>query len=124
MDQSLVTHKLTLNGVTWEVRTKHGPWVLSDILGFLPEYLMLDDKRSAAEQFNDRYAHGGGWRPVSGWEGTGETTETGPVIKFPGDPKIAPIAKTALRDESIYLYPSSWVSIVQPNGEFAVARLD
>lgn len=117
-------HKRKWQGVEWEVLTSQGPWAIDDILGMLPDYLTTSDPRPAVEQFNERYAHGGGWRPHSQWKMTGQNNVLGPIIRFPGDPLFAPIAKATLRDESIYLYPSAFVAVVQANGDFVVSRMD
>jgi len=100
-------------------------WVLPrgersiDMLGYIRFFLFEDDPRSAREQFAERYAMGGGWNPMPKWERLGETR-----IKYPGDPPLIPIAWTTLRDERILVYPHAWVMILQPNGDFEVARMD
>lgn len=90
-----------------------------EALGLIPAFLTDLDDRPAAEQFHERYAHGGGWRPMSGWK-------MGPVgeIMYPGDPAFHPIAVAQLHNETIRVYPFAWVSITQPDGSFAVARMD
>lgn len=87
-------------------------------LGFIPDFLSEFDERPAREQFNENYAHGGGWRPVANW------SLIGAWIKYPGDQELYPIAWTQLRDELIYLYESAWICVVQPDGSFEVARMD
>ena len=91
-----------------------------DFCGLIPHMLREADSRPAAEQFNERYAHGGGWRPMAGWsydESTGE-------ISYPGDPALSPIASIGLRDETIIIYQHAWVAIIQANGDLEVARMD
>lgn len=89
-----------------------------DHTGFIPMFLHNLDPRPAREQFNERYSHGGGWRPLKGWKMHNE------CIKYPGDPVLRPIAKTLLNEETIYVYPHAWVAIVQGDGSYEVARLD
>jgi len=91
-----------------------------EALGYLPEFLSWSDHRPAREQINANYQHGGGWCPVKGW-----TMEPGTgVIQYPGDEPIKAIALGVLRDEVIRFYPGSWVSILQRDGTFEVARVD
>lgn len=97
------------------------------LLGFIPSFLSESDPRPAAEQFNERYAHGGGWSPMKGW-----TTERfdGPngshslSIRYPGDPPYRPIARIQLRDEHIWIYQNAWVAIEQADGAVEIARMD
>lgn len=96
----------------------HHPRAL-DMLGYIPQFISEDDPRTAAEQFNSSYAHGGGWQPMSGW-----TMGTDGGLKYPGDPKIMPVASAKLREEEIFVYPYAWVAIRQPDGKYEVARID
>ena len=91
-----------------------------EMVGFLPEFLDLRDTRPAKEQFDANYRHGGGWSPQEAW--TFDANDL--TIKYPGDPRLKPIAITALRDEMIYVYPSGIVNIVQLDGSFEIARMD
>ena len=90
-----------------------------EVLGFIPDFLDPDDPRSASAQFNERYAHGGGWNPMSAWK-MGPTGE----IRYPEDETLFPIAIGILHDGVIRVYPSAWVSITQPDGSFEVSRMD
>lgn len=89
-----------------------------DLLGYIPTFLYEDDPRPAAEQFNERYANGGGWNPMNKWEFSDD------CIQYPGDPPYSPIAIASLRGERILVYQHSWVCIVQPDGSFQVSRMD
>lgn len=96
-----------------------------DLVGIVPDFLSESDPRPAAEQFNERYAHGGGWSPMTGWEFTPETG----WLKYPGDPAHRPITKMVLhkdkdRPETIYVYEHAWIAIVQADGTYEVARMD
>lgn len=90
-----------------------------EALGLIPMFLSKADGRSAAEQFRERYAHGGGWSAMDGWS-------LGPVgeIKYNGDSALMPIAVAALGEETIRVYDGAWVSIAQPDGSFEVSRMD
>jgi hypothetical protein len=90
-------------------------------LGYLPGFLSDDDPRSAAEQINANYAHGGGWHPFS------DAWTLGPkdyCLHYPGDPPLQALAMTALRDEVIVFYDASLLMILQKDGSFEVARVD
>lgn len=97
------------------------PRMTEDMLGLIPSFLDEADPRPAREQFHENYAHGGGWRPVKGWQ---LSAETPPSIKYPGDPALHPLAETKLRDEHILLYPHAWIVVLQPDGSFELARMD
>ena len=91
----------------WKILAS-GPRVSpGDILGFLPMIFNDEDPRPAREQANDRYAHGGGWRPQDGFK----MQVRDHSIKYPGDPRL-------------YVYDYGYVAVVQMNGKFEVARMD
>lgn len=91
------------------------------MLGLIPAFLKESDPRSAREQINDRYAHGGGWFSIKGFKHNAEDNS----IKYPGNPRMRPIATAWLHDkERIFIYPHGWVMILQPDGQFNIARLD
>lgn len=94
----------------------HGTEV--DDLGLLPSFLDEADPRPAREQLDTHYIYGGHWR-------------TGPAsidqknrLCYPGDPPLAPLAMTMLRDELIILYPGDFVVILQPDRSFIFQRMD
>ena len=91
-----------------------------NFVGFIPTFLDLDDPRPAKEQFQERYAFGGGWRPQSGFTNRDGT----PVLHFKGDPPFKPIAVMRLREEMIFVYLHGYVSIFQPDGSFEACRMD
>jgi hypothetical protein len=82
---------------------------------------MLDDKnpRPAREQLDAGYGHGGGWRPFKG-----HTLNEDQQLCYPGDPPMALLARTKLREEVILLHDCSWVTIVQPDGSHETCRMD
>lgn len=92
----------------------------SDALGLLPTFLAGDDDRKAAVQFNDRCGAHGGWRAVANATVDPETK----AMLYPGDPPCPPMARTQLRDETIYVYRWGFVGIVQADGSNEVSRLD
>lgn len=92
-----------------------------DLVGFIPQFLNESDPRSIQEQFNESYAHGGGWQPFGKdkWKVLEDKS-----IKYPGDPPYSPVAKINFRTETIYIYPDAWVMIEQADGSFEIARMD
>jgi hypothetical protein len=95
------------------------PQMTEGHLGYLPGMLSERDPRSAREQINANYAHGGGWSPMAGFKLGAHNR-----LHYPGDPALEPLAQTWLRDELIILYDHSWVAIVQRDRSFEVSRLD
>jgi len=92
---------------------------MPDSVGLIPHWLDADDPRPAAEQLNEHYAHGGGWRPFEGF-----VLRKDGGIKYPGDPTHKPRAAMMLRDELIMIYDHGWVLIRQKDGTFEVCRMD
>jgi hypothetical protein len=88
-------------------------------LGYIPYWLHTNNPKGAVKQINDGYTFGG-WQDFDGFK---LNKNTG-VMRYPGDPDTVPLAKAKLREETIYFYQSSWVSVVQPDGSFRVARID
>ena len=95
------------------------PNMTPEHLGLLPGMLDANDQRPAREQLVANYQHGGGWFPMQGHV-------LGPdnSLTYPGDPPLAPLAYTRLRDELIVFYDASFVAIIQPDRTFEVCRLD
>ena len=89
-------------------------------LGFIPDFLSDRDERPAREQINERYAHGGGWRPLPGWTFDAKTM----ILQYPGDPPLRPLAFTTLHGEVIIFYPHAQVLILTSDGKYEVARMD
>ena len=113
--------------LNWEA-TEHGlaQGVTMEWMGFIPTFINAADPRPAAEQIDEQYQHGGGWRPLKGWE---MNTANG-VITYPGgDPPLTPLFKAEHvlendKKETLYFYDSAWTGIVQEDGSFEVSRLD
>jgi hypothetical protein len=87
-------------------------------LGFLTDIIDDSDSRPVKEQVNEKYAYGGGWRPLPGFR------LDGLELSYPGDPPMMPVAMAQLRDEQVMLYPHDWVLVVQPDGSFECSRMD
>jgi hypothetical protein len=99
------------------------PKVRPEVFGIIPEFLDLTDPRPAREQFNEHYAHGGGWRPMKGWKLMDDNS-----IWYPSeedsDPPCVPLAQVKFRKELIVLYEHAWVAVIQPDRSFEVCRMD
>lgn len=92
---------------------------VEELMGYVPFFFSENDSRSAGEQLDANYSHGGGWNPMPKWEHLGDH-----VIKYPGDPKLRPIAVGELRDEKIFFYDHAIVAIFGADGAFGAGRVD
>jgi hypothetical protein len=81
--------------------------------------LWEDDPRSAKEQLNTGYAHGGGWQAFNGFKLNADDS-----LSYPGDPPQIPIIEFKLRNERVVLYDHAWVAVIQPDRSFEVCRMD
>ena len=94
-------------------------------LGLIPSMISAYDPTPVAEQVDNNYQHGGGWRPLKGWSMDEDYTITYPG----GDPPLQPLF-AAEHDrgegvmEKVFFYDSAWVNVVQPDGSFEVSRMD
>jgi hypothetical protein len=105
-------------------------WTNEQWAGMLPEFLSDFDPRPAKEQFNENYAHGGGWHPFTDKWKIDKPFEIGKAkLKYPGDPPLKELSRTVLHGqfpqaEMIILFESEMVAIVQKDGTFEVSRMD
>lgn len=95
-------------------------YTLADAVGFLPEFLDERWDKPAAAQLDMNYKHGGGWQPFKGFQMDPNTH----AISYPGDPDMHPLAVASLHNEKIFVYPSGWVAVVQPDESFEICRMD
>ena len=101
------------------------PRVTSEHLGLIPMFLSRDNPLPAREQFDNNYAHGGGWQPMTGWTLNSDLTlQYGDLEEEDADPPLSPLARVNFKDELILVYPAAWVAIVQQDGSFEVSRMD
>jgi hypothetical protein len=96
-----------------------------EMLGFLPHFLNPDDPRSATEQLDANYQHGGGWHPLKGWKFDRETH----AIQYCDDEvrcdePYLPVAMSVLHGDVVYFYPDAWVAVLKASGAVEVARMD
>lgn len=97
------------------------PLANMDMLGFIPEFIHGDDKRSAKEQFNDRYGFAGGW---SSFKGHKMLADRNLQYQDDGQSPLQLLAEATLRQETILIYERAWVAILQQDGSFEVSRID
>lgn len=93
-----------------------------EVVGFLPQFLDENDPRSAVEQIDTAYQHGGGWRDFKGFELTGKGGKL--FLKYPGDPPMRELSRATLHSESLIFFESSWLAVIQADGSYRVARID
>jgi hypothetical protein len=104
-------------GMIWEVCD---PNAHPDELGLIQAFVSAGDKRSAAEQFDVNYSHGGGWRKFDGFKFDPEKL----TLQYPGDPEYHVLFRSHLRDETILVFGNAWVVIVQKDGTWECSRMD
>ena len=94
--------------------------------GLLNMMLETEDDRPAKEQFDERYAHGGGWSSFGGdkWTIDKPLSKEAVTLTYDGDEAYPELARATMRDETVILFESSWVAIIQPDATFEVARMD
>lgn len=106
----------------WYLANVRVPTKVQDgAVGFLSLIFLKGDPRPAKEQIEERYAHGGGYRPHPGFI----VSAAGSLLIYPGDPEegeenevYQAIAWTKLDSgELVILYDGSWVRIWDGNGE-------
>jgi len=97
--------------------TRYSP----DVLGYIPSFIEEEDERPVKEQFNERYAFGGGWQPSDGWKINDNLVMT---TKYPEDPPMNPIAMVMVGEETVLMYPHAMIAIIQKDGTYEVARMD
>lgn len=100
----------------WEMLV---PGFTMEHLGLVPYWFDSEDKRTVRELIETYYQHGGGFRNIDGC-----TMAENQTIKYPGDPRMKPLAKMQHGDELVLMYDYAILAIVQPDGTFQVTRVD
>lgn len=88
-------------------------------LGYIPSWLDDENPKDARAQLGDGYIWGG-WKPFHG----DFRLNANNSLSYPGDPILRPVAQAELRDETIVIYPHSWVAVVQKDRSFEIMRMD
>lgn len=93
--------------------------------GYIPMFLTRDHG-TAKELINDGYV--GGWRPFKGFklqiERASKTAMPVFHLTYPGDPELRVRAVGKFGDETLVLFESDWLAIIQPNDQWEIARID
>ncbi|HEX3522788.1 MAG TPA: hypothetical protein VHT52_11960 [Stellaceae bacterium] len=89
-------------------------------LGMLPDMLDENDPRSARDQLDANYRHGGGWQPFHGFSFDHENQ----TLHYPGDPPMHALAAMHIREEMVVLFECDWVMILQRDASYEIARMD
>jgi len=90
-------------------------------LGYLPEFLDENDPRPAREQIHENYAHGGGWRPFTGFAVSADRLR----LIAPPDPDMNALALALFHDnEMLIFYEYEWLAIFQTDGSVEIARIN
>ena len=103
----------------------------SEQCGFLPHFFREEDPRSAEEQLDESYAHGGGYHPLDNF--TVFVKEGEPARLVWADPApdeedrteehYEEVARAQMRDQTLILFELSFLAIIGPNG-VNVCRVD
>ena len=100
-------------------------WTNHESVGFLPEIFLEHDPRTAQEQANERYAHGGGWMSFEGFHLTNDTVNGTLGLKYPRDPVMRELSRTIFHNQYLVLFEGSWLGVIESNGTLSdVARID
>lgn len=89
-------------------------------IGFVPYFFEAGDERHPAEQIAERYAHGGGWTPQEGFT----IEEDGLRYKDGAKDRLLFSFMVHGHPQTLHLYECAWLAIVEPDGSFAVSRVD
>lgn len=100
------------------------PRATPEHLGYVPSFFSEDDPRPAREQLDERYAHGGGFRPALGALRLHPGNAGRAYLTYPGDPPFPEIARTTLRDERLIFFDRSYLAIVQADDSHVLCKVD
>lgn len=100
-------------------------WTNAEMAGLLPMIFFEEDPRTIQEQANHRYAHGGGWMSFKGFVLVGSAANGSLGIQYPEDPPMRELARANFRDQTLVLFESAWVGIIESDGTLSdVCRMD
>lgn len=90
--------------------------------GFIPNMLDWNSDRKLREQLDAGYQHGGGWHPTTVPFHFDPKTK---ALSYPGDPDFLPYLEVRTTSgERMFVYPGSWVLLLQRDGSYEIARMD
>jgi hypothetical protein len=91
------------------------------MLGIIPTLLSPWDERSMLEQLHEGYRHGGGWFPFEGF--SVQQRDGMYVLQYPGDPPYKERARITMNGETLCVFDSAWVLVIDKGGKQHVARM-
>lgn len=107
--------------------------VFIESMGIIPTFVSPYDNRSAIEQLNEGYTHGGGWIPFEGFE-IDQTEDGWFTLQYPDDPmyiergRLMLPARGETPDELIVIFPHAWVMVVtapfSEEAKTSICRMD
>ena len=99
-------------------------WTNKEEAGHLPMMFIEEDQRTAQEQAEERYSHGGGWLSFKGFILTG-SSKKGYALNYPEDRPMHELSRADFHDKTLVLFEGSWVAIIEADGSMSdVARMD
>ncbi len=93
---------------------------IEEIVGDIKYFGDASNPEPLNAQIDRMYSFGGGWSPFKGFVLNKETKS----LTYPDDPELMPLAFAKFRNQEVYIYNHSWVSIVEEDGSFEVSRID
>lgn len=90
----------------------------SVVWGFIPNFLSNSNPAPVREQFAQNYISG--WSPFVGFKLDPKSMR----LTYPGDPAMLPRSMMRFRTERIYIYPFSWVLVMQDDDTWEICRMD
>jgi hypothetical protein len=92
------------------------------MLGMIPLMLSPHDERPMVEQLNEGYQHGGGWQPFKGFS----VNSSGDYyyLTYPNDPPYKERARITMNGETLAVFDSAWVLVIDKEGKNHIARMD
>lgn len=102
------------------------PPMFPEVWGYLPSFLSVESEESVASQFDEGYKFAGGWSPWKDFKLLGiEPDVFDPIVlmdKYGEEYQF--IDAMVFKGETIMLFTSQMVAIVQLDGSFEVCRMD
>ena len=99
-------------------------WTNKEEAGHLPMIFLEEDPRSAQEQAETNYAHGGGWMSFEGFT-LGGSKENGFTLNYPEDQPMNELSRADFHDQTLVLFEGSWVAIIEEDDTMSdVSRMD
>ena len=99
-------------------------WTNPQRAGHLPQIIINRDARSAQEQVNARYQHGGGWRSVEGFK-LGWPRADEYSLNYEGEEPLREVSRALFHGTQVLvLFKYSYLAIVEADKLIDVSRID